>query len=299
MRHIPRPMLAGITLGIGLWLALSGSAQDAAKPKGPLIGHFTGINVVKPPGSASAFDFHLDGTGRAIRIFIPVWPPTKPTVEQKDPVTYFGDTGQIHTKGWIIISGTSTGTGDGYLIVPPTQDPSMLAIWSDVNGPAIQVRGGDASAGSYLLQGLDHKANYTFSIENAGTLRWGAASRAAMDTNLYRSAAKTLKTDGSLVVGGSQSVRRTAVKTNYTLTDADYYIGVTDTSAPRTLTLPAASGREGRLYVVKDESGGAGNHPITVQVEAGGTIDGAKAKTIGANYGLMRVTSSGKDWFGM
>ena len=139
----------------------------------------------------------------------------------------------------------------------------MLAVWSDVLGPAVQVRAANAGAESYLFQGLDRRANYTFSVEQSDALRWGTSSRAAMDTTLYRGAAKTLKTDGSLVVadkvgigtsepastlhvGGSQSVQRTAVKADYAVTESDYYIGVTDTSARRTVTLPGAAGKAGR-----------------------------------------------------
>ena len=175
----------------------------------------------------------------------------------------------------------------------------MLAVWSDILGPAIQVRAANAGAESYIFQALDREGDYTFSVEQDGSLPWGAASRAAMDTNLYRSAAGTLRTDGSLVVGGSQSVKRTAVRADYTPTDDDYYIGVADTSAPRTVTLPPAKGREGRVYVVKDESGGAGTHPIAVKAGPGETIDGVGALTIGTGYGVVRVTSSGEDWFGM
>jgi hypothetical protein len=258
----------------------------------------------------------LDGTGRAIRFFVPVWPPKKPPVEQKDPAAYFGDTGQLYTKGWIIISGVSTGTGDWFNIEPPTKDPSMLAVWSDVLGPAIQVRSANAGADSYLFQGLDRKAHYTFGIEQDGGLRWGATSRAAMDTNLYRSAAKTLKTDGALVVAGklgvgtadpvstldvrgSQSVQRTAVAADYAVSESDYYIGVIDTAARRTITLPTAATKAGRVYIIKDESGGAGTRPITVKARAGETIDGAEALTISAGYGVLRLISSGKSWFGM
>src|SRR5262249_10328473 len=143
-------------------------------------------------------------------------------------------------------------------IEPPTQDPSMLYVWSDVIGPAIEVRTANTDdAGSYLFQGLDRTANYVFSIEQNGALRWGAASRAAMDTNLYRSEARMRKTDGRLVVAdklgigttapvstlhvnGSQSVRRTAVTADYAVTDSDYYIGVTSTAARRRITLPPA-----------------------------------------------------------
>lgn len=255
----------------------------------------------------SALDVHLDGKGRAIQFFVP---------PIKNPRTYFNDAGMLYTNGWIVISGTMSGTGEGFNIEHPTKDPSMLAVWSDVLGPAIQVRAANAGADSYIFQALDKKANYTFSIEQNGTLRWGVASRADMDANLYRTTAKTLKTDGSLVVAnklsvgtsdsastlhvmGSQAVQRTSVQTDYTLTDSDYYIGVTDTTAPRTVTLPAASGREGRVYIIKDETGGAGARPITVKVQSGGTIDGAKAMTISTNYGVVRVVSSGKNWFGM
>ena len=193
----------------------------------------------------------------------------------------------------------------------------MLYVWSDVIGPAIEVRTANTDdRGSYLFQGLDRTANYVFSVEQNGALRWGAASRAAMDTNLYRSAAKTLKTDGSLVVAGkvgigtsqpvstlqvsgSQSVRRTGVTGDYAVSDGDYYIGVTDTAARRTITLRAARGRAGRVYIIKDESGGAAAHPITVKTQCGETIDGAETRRINANYGVLRVISSGANWFSM
>jgi hypothetical protein len=99
-----------------------------------------------------------------------------------------------------------------------------------------------------------------------GLLRHKPISGSAQ--RLYRAAAKTLKTDGSLVVGravaigtpgaasslhvgGSQSVHRTAVAADYTATDNDYYIGVTNTAARRSIKLPSAAGRAGRVYIIK------------------------------------------------
>jgi len=192
----------------------------------------------------------------------------------------------------------------------------MLSVGSDVLGPAIQVRSANAGADSYIFQALARKANYTFSIEQNGTLRWGAASRAELDANLSRTSAKTLKTDGSLVVTNklgvgtsdpsstlhvkdSQSVQRTSVQTDYTLTDTDHYVGVTDTAAPRTVTLPASAGRDGRQYIIKDESGGAGTRPITFKAQMRETIDGSKTMAISTNYGVLRLISNGKNWFGM
>jgi hypothetical protein len=193
----------------------------------------------------------------------------------------------------------------------------MLAIWSDVIGPAIQARTANTDdAGSYVFQALDRRANYTFSIEQNGGLRWGAAARADMDTNLYRAAAAALKTDGSLAVGksaaigtpgpasalhvgGSQSVQRTSVASDYLVTDGDYYVAVTDTAARRIVGLPSASGREGRVYIIKDESGGAGTHPIAVSAQPGESVDGAASLPIGTNYGVLRIISNGKNWFAL
>jgi hypothetical protein len=299
--------MAGFPAGLALWAGMAPMRAAGPEPAAaPNVGEFSAVKIDKR-GVSSALDIRLDGKGRAVRFYAP---------EGKDPRTYFNDAGMLYTNGWMVISGVMTGAGDGYNIEPPTKDPSMLAVWSDVLGPAIQVRAANAGADSYLFQGLDRKAHYTISIEQDGGLRWGAASRKEMDTRLYRSAAKTLKTDGALVVadkvgigtadpvstlyvGGSQSVQRTAVAADYAVSDRDYYIGVTDTAARRTITLPTACERAGRVYVIKDESGGAATQPITVKAKAGETIDGAGTLTITANYGVVRVISSGKSWFGM
>ncbi len=318
MRRMLQLLLTGLVAGLVLsCVATHANPGVKGQPKeGPKAGQFAAVEIKQGAGVSSALDFRLSGKGRAVRFYAPAWPPKDPPVDAKDPRTYFNDAGMLYTNGWIVISGVMTGTGEGFNIEHPTKDPSMLAVWSDVLGPAVQVRAANAGAESYLFQGLDRRANYTFSVEQSGALRWGTSSRAAMDTTLYRGAAKTLKTDGSLVVadklgigtsepastlhvGGSQSVQRTAVKADYAVTESDYYIGVTDTSARRTITLPSAAGKAGRVYIIKDEAGGAGTHPITVKGRPGETIDGAGSQTVGTNYGVLRVISSGSHWFGM
>lgn len=302
----------GLAVGLLIWYATASvPAQEPVRGAALKVGEFSTVKIDKR-GVPSALDIHLDGKGRAIHFYAA---PVK-GVPIRDPRTYFNDAGMLYTNGWIVISGTYSGQGEGYNIEHPTKDPSMLAVWSDVLGPAIQVRAANAGADSYLFQGLDRKANYTFSVEQDGGLRWGAASRADMDTSLYRGAPKTLKTDGSLVVGdkvaigaagpmsalhvgGSQSVQRTAVVADYAVTDADYYLGVTDTTVRRTVTLPSATGKTGRVYVIKDESGEAGRNSIAVKAQPGETIDGAGSLPIGTNYGVLRVISNGKNWFGM
>jgi hypothetical protein len=114
--------------------------------------------------------------------------------------------GAFLTNAWVTISGT------GDLFAPPSSDSYMLGIWADVNAPAMQVRGYGGS-NSYLFSGLSGPGNYTFSIEENGTLLWGASntrqSLLADGTNLYRFAGATLKTDSTLLVGGNLGIGTT------------------------------------------------------------------------------------------
>jgi hypothetical protein len=290
----------------GVSFATTAEPPDASAKAG----RFSAVRIDQQD-MVPTLDFHLNGKARAIRFYTP---------EQKDPRAYFNESGQFYTNGWVTISGTMSGTGDGYNIVPPSlidgrQDPAMLSVWSDVIGPAIEVRTANTDdPGSYIFQAMGRNAEYTFSIEQNGGLRWGDKKRPDMDTNLYRSEPRTLKTDGSLLVGnavavgspgapstlhvgGSQSVQRTAVAADYAVTDADYYVAVTDTSTRRTVTLPTASGKTGRVYIIKDESGGAGIHQITVKSQPGETVDGVESLPVSTNYGVLRVISNGKNWF--
>jgi len=92
-------------------------------------------------------------------------------------------------------------------------------------------------------------------------------------------------------------LKRTATATSYTATAADYIIAVTSTASARTITLPAVSGTTGRIYVVKDESGGAATNNITIDGNASETIDGATTKVINTNYGTATIYSNGSAWF--
>jgi hypothetical protein len=64
------------------------------------------------------------------------------------------------------------------------------------------------------------------------------------------------------------------------------------------VTLPAPSAVPGHTYIVKDESGGAATHNITVKA-ASGNIDGTLGSTgvaISTNYGVMRLYSNGTNY---
>ncbi len=90
---------------------------------------------------------------------------------------------------------------------------------------------------------------------------------------------------------------RTAIAVDYTTTDNDLYIAVTDTSSARTVTLLSATVAEGRTITIKDESGLAGTNSITIATEGSETIDGSATLVISSNYGVARLISDGTDWF--
>lgn len=83
---------------------------------------------------------------------------------------------------------------------------------------------------------------------------------------------------------------------NYTVTDVDYYIGVTDTSAARTITIPSASGFPGKVFIIKDESAAAGTNNITVQASSG-NIDGVGTYVISTNSGAVTLMRRNGGYF--
>lgn len=91
------------------------------------------------------------------------------------------------------------------------------------------------------------------------------------------------------------------VADDYVATIYDHYIGVSDTSAPRTITLPDPSSLLVRLslnqsFIVKDQSGNAGTNNITV-VSAVGLIDGQASAALTNNYASLTFKSDGANYY--
>jgi hypothetical protein len=91
--------------------------------------------------------------------------------------------------------------------------------------------------------------------------------------------------------------RRAVVNTGIVADVTDYLIAFTSLTAPRTVSLQMADGTTNRVYIIKDESGMAATYNITINVVAGGTIDGASSKVINTNYGVIEVYSNGTQYF--
>ena len=73
--------------------------------------------------------------------------------------------------------------------------------------------------------------------------------------------------------------------------------GVTDTTAARTITISTADTVDGRIFIIKDESGGALTNNITIATDASQTIDGQSTIAIVVDYGVMRLYSDGDNFF--
>lgn len=131
----------------------------------------------------------------------------------------FSSEGQYYTNGFMTISGGFKASllDNGLFSIANygamNLEPNMLEISSDVGGPAMMIRS-SSDAGSYIFAGLDVAKNYRLIIANDGGFHWGATTKAALDTDLYRSNVSELKTDGALVVGGTSQVDTLVTGTN-------------------------------------------------------------------------------------
>jgi hypothetical protein len=102
----------------------------------------------------------------------------------------------------------------------------------------------------------------------------------------------------TLHIVGGQIQNLKEVSTSYTVLSTDLIVGVTDTSAARTISLPSPSSTIiGQIYTVKDESGGALINNITVDVTGGANIDGNSTAVIGTNYGKLSFYCNATQWF--
>ena len=76
----------------------------------------------------------------------------------------------------------------------------------------------------------------------------------------------------------------------YTATNDDYVIDCT--SGTFTVTLPASSGRTGRILIIKNSGAGT----ITVDGNASETIDGAATYSLAVQYATVQIMSDGTNW---
>lgn len=100
------------------------------------------------------------------------------------------------------------------------------------------------------------------------------------------------------ILGRGQIIARKATSAVYSAAAIDYLLGVTSLVSAPTIGLPRPKlVGVGKLYVVKDEVGGAGTTTITVVSQGEELIDGASSSTITSNYGAKAFYTDGANWF--
>jgi len=125
-------------------------------------------------------------------------------------------------------------------------------------------------------------ADVDFYVFNGGTVTTGSS--------LYT---------GSIIAMGGIIMHRTAAATDYnpSILTNDYIIAVTSTGADRAVTISTEDVNSGstdnpRIFIIKDEGGGAAANNITVSLESG-NIDGAGTAVISANYASVTIYLDG------
>ncbi len=161
-----------------------------------------------------------------------------------------------------------------------TLSANPTQFWQSVRSPAVS----DQEWGSATHDGSD------FVLSTGGP---GAGTGSAPTT--IRNA---VKVDAEFVSTGGRIIHRTAVAgATYTTLVSDYYIGCTGTgSTDQAIELSTASETEGRVVVVKDESGNASGHNITVSTEGATTIDGGATVVLNGDYDSARFVFNGTNW---
>ncbi len=154
---------------------------------------------------------------------------------------------------------------------------------------AINVVAGETFTNASNLTYLQFQTTPTGSVTTAESMR--------IASNGITLGPQSSSTAVHQINGGLSGTTNSISSSTYTLdsTTTDYIVYTNSTSNAITLTLPAPT--NGRILVIEDKSGTAGTNNITVDPHASETINGKSSFVISQNYGSIRITSDGTNWF--
>lgn len=227
------------------------------------------------------------------------------------PGTYAYATVTVNAKG-LVTAATANSTPIGTVTSVALTAPASIL---NVTGSPI------TSSGTLALSLVTQAANTVF----AGPTSGGSAApafRLLVSADIPNNAANTTGTASNITgivaianggtsqttaaaarssVGLNIDQRSTFSNTNYTALSTDRYVAQTGTmTAPRTVTLPAASSvNAGQLLIIADESGTVTTtNIITVTAAGGDTINGTASRTIRSAFGEAYLVSNGTNsWY--
>jgi|SRR5882762_24736 len=241
-------------------------------------------------------------------------------------LTYTSSTGILSlTAGYNIPLTASTSNWDSFFQTPSSRITAGTNLsWSGntLNGLATSTILGSISGGT----GISFNTS-TGVITNIGVTSIAGTPNQVMVTTatgpvvvslpqdigrisspIFAGITATTGTFGNLVVtstatlNSSLNISRLAVgggTTTISFASPIQIIGVTSTAVTAHIVLPlAASAGSGRVYTIKDESGGALVNNISVNRSGADTIDGGVSAMINANFGSLSLYSDGvSKWF--
>jgi len=153
--------------------------------------------------------------------------------------------------------------------------------------------------------GLTQAATFSSSVTASSLIKSGGTSSQFLKADGSVDGSTYVNTSSTQSVGGNKTFTSStvfagvrfaysSVSSNYTLTDNDDYVVVTNTS---TVTLPTAVGRAGKRYVLRSTVGSGVSSSLTTT--SGQTIDGIIGPfSFGfGNYNILIVFSDGSNWF--
>jgi hypothetical protein len=104
---------------------------------------------------------------------------------------------------------------------------------------------------------------------------------------------------GVIAMAGGQTIQQiTITASTYSVdtntTTSDYVVFTDSTSNTVAITLPAPTA--GRQLLIKDKTGKAATHNVTISQHASETIDGNTSLTMVNNYDSVSLVSDGTNW---
>jgi hypothetical protein len=220
--------------------------------------------------------------------------PGKPITESNTSYrTYFSNGTAPASGSWVEIP-NSSGTFGGDLVLSGS---SAIDIGGAANGGGYGVLGSSATS-DVLYSKVSGDSVGRFYISADGAHEWGSGS-ATRDTNLYRSAANTLKTDDSLVVGANLTVTGIG-QTRYVAKTADETVNSSttlqnDDHLVLSVVANAVYTFEVDLYMI-ESTDFVGDFKMSFTCPTGATFDMHGA---GAHINdLSSGTSSNGEWIG-
>jgi hypothetical protein len=182
---------------------------------------------------------------------------------------------RLHVNGGTLIVSNSGVTGSQVNIGIGLLTAARPFIGTNTSSNPLEIGTRDATSAIFV----------TNSIERVRIVSGGAVLVSTTTDN----GVDELQVNGSISgIGFKQAyVAKTGA---YTATNDDYVIDCT--SGTFTVTLPASSGRTGRILIIKNSGAGT----ITVDGNGAETIDGAATYAISVQYGTIQIMSDGTNW---